>query len=175
MQLFVSKGFGGTTIDDVAAAAGMSRRSVFRYFATKEDIVVGKLDLGAEDMLDILRARPLDEPVWASLERIFDLAGDPKRQQALKLVQRIIFETPALRAVYLERTQSIQEAIAAEIIARASAAGEPHAEDDLALRAITAAAFACMDAAQHAWLASDNGESLTDFINRAMGAVQPRS
>ncbi len=174
MQLFVSKGFDETTIDDVAAAAGMSRRSVFRYFATKEDIVVGKLNLGTEDMLDILRTCPLDEPVWTSLRRIFDLAGGPERQQALKPVQRIIFETPALLAVYLERTQSMQEAIAAEIVARARAAGEPYAEDDLAPRAITAAAFACMNAAQHAWLASDSDEPLTDFIDEAMAAVQPR-
>jgi AcrR family transcriptional regulator len=40
----------------------MSQRSVFRYFATKEEIVDGKLDLGADDMLDILRPRPADEP-----------------------------------------------------------------------------------------------------------------
>ena len=41
--LFVSQGFDRTTIDEVAAAAGLSRRSFFRYFETKEDVVLSDL------------------------------------------------------------------------------------------------------------------------------------
>src|SRR6266545_7692516 len=41
-DLFVEKGYDETTIDDLAAAAGMSRRTFFRYFASKEELVMGK-------------------------------------------------------------------------------------------------------------------------------------
>ena len=40
LNLFDQKGFDGVTVDEIASASGISRRSLFRYFATKEDIVV---------------------------------------------------------------------------------------------------------------------------------------
>lgn len=67
MDLFLEKGFEATTFDDIAAAAGISRRSLFRYFGTKEDIVLsGMVDEGAIAR-DALAERPDDEPLWTSL------------------------------------------------------------------------------------------------------------
>ena len=43
LELFITQGFDNTTIDQIAAAAGMSRSSFFRYFPTKEDTVLGDL------------------------------------------------------------------------------------------------------------------------------------
>lgn len=169
LALFVSRGYDATTIDDIAAAAGMSQRSVFRYFATKEDIVVGKLDLRTDAMLDILRARPGDEPVWTSLRRLFDIVGTPDQQEVTKPIQRVVFETPALLAVYLQQLHSIQDAVVSALLDRADAACSPYAPDDPAPRAITAAAFGCLVAAQHAWLASTG--SLADCIDRAMASI----
>ena len=69
LKLFTERSYESVTIDDIAAAAGLSRRSVFRYFSTKEDIVVGKFDFVAGDMLAELRARPASEPP-ASVPRV---------------------------------------------------------------------------------------------------------
>jgi AcrR family transcriptional regulator len=171
--LFAARGYDATTIDDIAAAVGMSPRSVFRYFATKEEILVGKLDLGADDMLDILRARPAGEPAWTSLRRLFDIVGTPDQQEALKPIQRVVFETPALLAVYLQKLHSIQDAIVAALMDRAEAAGTPYAPDDPAPRALTAAAFGCLVAAQHAWMAPATNDSLATYIDRAMATVNP--
>ncbi|MFV2124235.1 TetR/AcrR family transcriptional regulator [Micromonospora sp. LOL_013] len=178
LQLFVSRGYDATTIDDIAAAVGMSQRSVFRYFATKEDIVVGKFDLGADDMLDNLRERPAGEPVWTSLRRLFDIvdasADTSGQQQVSKPVQRVILETPALLAVYLRKLQSMQHAVVAVLRERATAAGASYAADDPTPGALAAAAFGCLVAAQHAWLASTTEDSLADYVDRAMAALSPR-
>ncbi|MFY1653954.1 TetR/AcrR family transcriptional regulator [Solwaraspora sp. WMMB762] len=178
LQLFVSRGYDATTIDDIAAAVGMSQRSVFRYFPTKEDIVVGKFDLGADDMLANLRERPADEPVWASLRRLFDIvdatADTSGQQQVSKPVQRVILETPALLAVYLRKLQSMQHAVVEVLRERAEAAGAPYAADDPTPGALAAAAFGCLVAAQHAWLASTTEDSLADYVDRAMAALSPR-
>ena len=71
--LFIATGYETTTIDDIARAVGMSRRSVFRYFPTKEDIVLGKLNFLGEELLEGFRARPAEETVWESLRSIFAL------------------------------------------------------------------------------------------------------
>ena len=175
LSLFASRGYDATTIDDIAGAVGMSQRSVFRYFATKEEIVVGKLDLGAEDMLDVLRTRPADEPAWTSLRRMFDIVGTPDWEAATKPAHRVVFETPALLAVYLQKMHCIQDAVVDALLDRAEAAGTPYAPDDPAPRALTAAAFGCLGSAQHAWLASATDDSLSSYIDRAMATITPNT
>src|SRR6266536_1666319 len=69
--LFVEKGYDETTIDDLAAAAGMSRRTFFRYFASKEELVMGKYEFFGEQLAEELAARPVDDPLWASLRPLF--------------------------------------------------------------------------------------------------------
>ncbi|MFJ6726227.1 TetR family transcriptional regulator [Streptomyces sp. NPDC091281] len=177
--LFVERGFEATTVDDIAAAVGMSQRSVFRYFATKEHIVLGKFDLVVDDLLDALRARPADEPVWTSLRRVFDvlvtLAQTPGHEEMVEPVHRMVFETPALLAGYLQKLQQLQDAVVTELLARAEASGSPYAADDPTPRALTAAAFGCLVAGQHAWLASAPRASFAQAVDRAMATVVPRT
>jgi AcrR family transcriptional regulator len=130
----------------------MSQRSVFRYFPTKEDIVVGKIDFFADDLLVALRARPADEPVWESLRRGFDVAdpeGDPGGQDTAGELHEIVFATPSLLGRYLERRQ------------------RPTPE------AIAAAAFGCLVAAQRAWIAAGATEDFAAALDRAMASVGP--
>lgn len=176
--LFVERGFEATTIDDIAAAVGMSQRSVFRYFATKEEIVLGKFDFVVDDMLAALRRRPADESVWTSLHRLFDvlvaLAEKPGHQEMVEPIHRVVFETPVLLAGYLQKLQHMQESVVTELHLRAEAAGTPYAPDDPTPRALTAAAFGCLVAAQHSWLNSGAKGSFAHAIDRAMATVGPR-
>jgi AcrR family transcriptional regulator len=178
-ELFVERGYENTTIEDIAAEVGMSQRSVFRYFETKEDIVVGKFDYVADDMLKALRARPHAEPLWESLRRCFDLlvpfVDAPGKAEVAEPMQRIVFETPNLLARYLEKLQRMQDAVVVAVCERAAAAGTPYAEDDPAPRAIAAAAFGCLVAAQYSWLSAAERGSFAAAIDRAMASVGPRS
>ncbi|MET0422261.1 MAG: TetR/AcrR family transcriptional regulator [Actinoplanes sp.] len=175
LALFVERGYEATTIDDIAAAVGMSQRSVFRYFATKEEIVVGKLDLATEYMTDELRRRPAGEPVWVSLRHLFDMLNEPGTPDTDPATHRVMLETPALLAAFLQKLQQIQDAVVAVLHERAEAAGTPYAVDDPTPRALTAAAFGCLVAAQLSWLAAGAKTPLGEAVDRAMATLTPRT
>jgi AcrR family transcriptional regulator len=178
-RLFVERGFEATTIDDIAAAVGMSQRSVFRYFATKEEIVLGKFDLVVDDMLNALRQRPSGEEVWTSLRHVLGVlvsaSETPGQQELVEPIHRVVFETPALLAGYLQKLQHMQDAVVVILLDRAEAADSPYGADDPTPRALTAAAFGCLVAAQHSWLASGAKSAFADAVDRAMATIGPRA
>ncbi len=67
--LFAERGYEDTTVAEIARAAGISRRSFFRYFSSKEDVVVGTSDALAEDVLAAFARRPAAEPPLVAIER----------------------------------------------------------------------------------------------------------
>jgi len=176
-HLFVERGYDHTTIDDIAKAVGTSRRSVFRYFATKEDIVIGKFELFMEPLPQHLRERPLDEPLWHSLRGIADLlvtyVDDPDHEELADPMHRIIFTTPSLLASYLETLERLKLTLADVVRERAASRGEPYADHDPAPTAIVGAALGCIVAAQRAWIAQDAAVPLAPLLDRAMSAIHP--
>ncbi|MEU7558450.1 TetR family transcriptional regulator [Streptomyces eurythermus] len=120
LGLLARGGFDAVTVDEIAAAAGVSKRTFFRYFASKEDVVVQFLTgLGAA-MREELASRPASEPpstalrhtVWRSIDAC---AGQTER--TLRVVQ-LILGTPALLARFLERQAQWREELAAVVAER---------------------------------------------------------
>jgi AcrR family transcriptional regulator len=66
-RLFAEKGFSQTTIDDIAAAADVSRRTFFRYYDSKDDLLRSDVSDLLPVMIAALRARPADEPAFAAI------------------------------------------------------------------------------------------------------------
>ena len=62
MQLFAQKGFEETTIDDIVGPLAVSKRTFFRYFATKEDLVVAWYEELTGELVSALEGRPKSEP-----------------------------------------------------------------------------------------------------------------
>jgi len=70
LELFVSQGYAETTIDQIAAAAAVGRRTVFRYFATKEAMLLDHLVVQRRAMLQRLDERPALEPPLVSMHAV---------------------------------------------------------------------------------------------------------
>src|SRR5260370_25201222 len=68
MALFLEHGFEATTLDDIAAAADISRRSFFHYFASKEDVVFAWQEESTAALIAAVAARPANESMLAAAE-----------------------------------------------------------------------------------------------------------
>ncbi|MFF4243070.1 TetR family transcriptional regulator [Streptomyces sp. NPDC001822] len=169
LVLFDEKGFDATTVEDIAVAAGISSRSFFRYFATKEDAVIP--DPAAPGLLvrDALADRPADEAPWpamrAALQPIVELADeDPLRTLR---AMRVIVSTASLRARNLEKHIVWADMITPLMVARL---GDPPRGDVLA-QAVVAAAFTCLDVAFAGWVAENGSGGFGEVLDLAFAGV----
>jgi AcrR family transcriptional regulator len=173
-DLFVTQGYDGTTVDQIAAAAGMSKRTFFRYFPSKDDLVIGKYDLFADRMAEALDERPTDEPVWESLRRVFDITldyvQDDHQRARNDAMDEIVRRTPQLYARYLEKMQRVQQLLIGRVAGRLDEHG--HDPSNPRPAAIVGAAFACMQAARQAWFASDRAQPFGSYLDEAMSSFR---
>ncbi|MCI2975587.1 MAG: TetR family transcriptional regulator [Ferrimicrobium sp.] len=100
-ELFVAKGFDHTTVEEIAQAAGISPRTFFRYFATKEEVVMSFLWLKIDQLLASLAMRPRSESLLESVQVVFRaVQGETEVEQDRQLLQ-LLATTPSLRARWL--------------------------------------------------------------------------
>jgi AcrR family transcriptional regulator len=81
-DLFGKKGYEATTVAEIAAAAGVSRRTFFRYYATKDDVVTETSDELAEAMLTAVAERPRDEPPLVAIKRALVPVLEPGKHKS---------------------------------------------------------------------------------------------
>ncbi|MCP2163452.1 TetR/AcrR family transcriptional regulator [Goodfellowiella coeruleoviolacea] len=70
LRLFNERGFEAVSVDDVAAAANVSRSTLFNYFSSKEALVFDPDPQETQAWRELMRDRPADEPLWTSLQEI---------------------------------------------------------------------------------------------------------
>ncbi len=171
LRLFLHQGFDATTIDQIVNEVGVSRRSFFRYFGTKEDVVLGDLVSRGEVIAAELAKRPVEEDPWSALRNAFHESQEIIRgEQSSELAfGRMLFDTPSLRARFLEKQSRWQSLFVPLIASRLS----PRSEGtNVRATAIVAAALACLDAASEAWIAADGDATLSDLYDEAVAAVR---
>ncbi|MEV6564126.1 TetR/AcrR family transcriptional regulator [Streptomyces kronopolitis] len=166
-RLFAERGYDATPVDRIAEAAEVSPSTVFRYFPTKEDIVL------ADDRHAVLeaglRARPLDEPVVESMRRItVEALRRLTAQERGELIQRVrlIREVPAVRGRTAEKTARDAARLTAVLAERS---GRP--EGDPELRVTVAALLAALQEALLTWVESGPEGDPTGPVHRAMDVL----
>lgn len=99
VRLFRTQGYEDTTVDDIAAAAGVGRRTFFRYFRSKEDAISPDHDAALARIAGMFEAAHPDEPgasvVLRAAETVFDLYTDDPQLSVGRF--RLTHDVPALR------------------------------------------------------------------------------
>jgi len=152
LDLFALRGFENVTSDEVADAAGISRRTFFRYFATKADAVWGDFAGHVARLERLLAAGDPDRPVLASVCAAYvEVNAYPESQlHLLRERMQLILTEPALLAHSQLRFAEVDRAVARYVAARTG--GAP---DELVPRLVAASTRAAATTAFEAWLADD--------------------
>ena len=171
LDLFAERGFDQVTVEQIAAAAGMSARTFHRYFPAKEDVVIGDPAHGGEFVRAVFAGRPADEPVWDSLRLSFEalVTRAPRDDERGKRGMRVLVSAASLRARSLEK-----HLLWARMLTPLVAERLPG--DDAALRAeiIVQSALACLDVALTTWANADDGTTASELLERSFATLRPQ-
>ena len=168
LGLFLERGYEETTVDDIAAAAGIGRRTLFRYFPSKNDLPWGDFDALLAMMRGHLADLRPDVPVMEALRlAIIEFNRFPPEQVELHRERmRLLLEVPALVAHSSLRYRDWRTAVA-EYVAR-RLGGDVN---DLEPQAVAWACLGLCLAAYQEWLHHDSEDLLT-LIDRAFRRLE---
>ncbi|GAA1913927.1 TetR family transcriptional regulator [Streptantibioticus ferralitis] len=174
VRLFAEQGYEHTTIAQIAREAGISQRSLFRYFGTKEDLVCGDQAALGELLKRTVQQQPAEVSVWDALRAGFEviLTANHTPERVLEL-SRLIFNTPSLHARYIEKRLCWQAELVPIVQARLGSG--PESTPDPRAKAIVATVFACVDAATELWADHDGFLDLADLYDQCLAAVRGHS
>jgi AcrR family transcriptional regulator len=169
-ELFLSSGFERTTVEQIAHAAGVSRRTFFRYYESKEDVLVERSDRLGERLYAELAARPREEPPLLAIRNALVPAVEAGIEDAdfIRWVIRVLREKSPLRRAMMERRNRLEERIAALMAARLHS--RPNDNTPMLLAFVTRALH---DTAYNAWYdhETDDVAGLIDGLIARLRAV----
>jgi AcrR family transcriptional regulator len=169
VELFAAQGYDDTTLEEVAAAAGVSRRTLFNYFRNKEDLALSGLSEQGELIASRFAERPADEDPWASLRAAFQVLEEIEitGERRLEMVT-LLFGNESLRAGHVEKQARWQDLLAPLIEPRLP----PSDGRAFQARTIAAAAITCLQAATEEWLRRGGQVDQFDLYDEAVRAIR---
>jgi AcrR family transcriptional regulator len=168
-RLFFERGFDETTIEDIVEQVEVSPRTFFRYFDSKEDVVIGFFDDLGLELRSALAARPPEEPPFAAvreaLRALVEIYLD--RQERVIAAKRLSYDTPAIRARLLDKHARWENGVTEELAARLGV----DAETDPRPRLIAAVALAAFSTAVGGWCSNRGRDDLHARVDEALESV----
>jgi AcrR family transcriptional regulator len=117
IRLFLQQGFEATTVEQIAEAAGLSRRSFHRYFASKDDVLTAALEDSGAKIAAGIATRPETESPWLALRRGFDGLVAGTTTEAVPLV-RAMLQSTALSSSHTQKEANWQRAMSEALVPR---------------------------------------------------------
>jgi mycofactocin system transcriptional regulator len=120
LDLFAREGFEDTTMDRISDALGVGRRTLFRYFPSKNDIVWGDFDLVLDRLRALLDATPAEVPIMRALADAIVESNryEPAERRQLRIRMTLITSVPALQAHSMLRYEAWRAVVAEFVAAR---------------------------------------------------------
>jgi AcrR family transcriptional regulator len=167
MALFLDRGFEATTLDDIAAAADVSRRSFFHYFSSKEDVVFAWQEDSITALIAAIAARPANESMLAAAENaISAMVRQLEPGEALAMA-RLKRDNPALQARDQVKYEKLERALAEALHRRGG-----NKTDKLEARLVAMIATGAMRIGGECWAAEGARENPEALAKRMFAAIR---
>lgn len=172
LEMFDEQGFDETTVEQIAVAADISPRSFFRYFAAKEDVVLGDPMIYGELVRDRLTENVSAMPLWEALRAAFEpvVARTETDPDGTLRATRVMIRTPALRARNTEKHLVWMTALAPIVAATLPGDEERRMYE---ARAFTVAALTCLDISSAEWVRRDGALGIGKLLDQAFALLKP--
>src|SRR5947209_7679209 len=155
IDLFAEKGFDETTVEDIAAAAGTSRRSVFRYFESKSDFLAQSIVSYGTSLTDAIRScPPAYSPAGVLRHTLLTVAKTSASNPRSKKIMEIAAKYPAARQAQIARVAEIQDQVAEAFAERFGKGGK----DRTTARVLAALTHSLLGVAFQNWFESGQGD-----------------
>ncbi len=172
LRLAVEHGLDAVTRDAIADEANVSRRTFSNYFASKEDAILHGDRLRVQRLLELLRARPVNEPPWQALS-ITTVAHyrergelDPDWLARLRLLRR----HPSILAQQMAANAQLEEELAAEIAAR-----DPgHPDEPMRSRVMASIYLTTVRVIAGLWAEGNSSQPLEEAIRTGLARAAER-
>ncbi|MFF3665157.1 acyl-CoA-like ligand-binding transcription factor [Microtetraspora malaysiensis] len=168
LRLFTEQGYEATTVEQIAEAAEVSPSTFFRYFPTKEDLII-------QDDYDpliaaVIRAQPAELPPLAAIRQgirtAFAQVPEPELED-VRLRIRLMMNIPAVRARSLDNLLSTVD-VMAEVIAERTG----RERTSPAVRTFAGAVLGVMLPALYSWGTAGAARSLPDAVDEALALLE---
>ncbi|MEI9988761.1 MAG: TetR family transcriptional regulator [Rhizomicrobium sp.] len=166
LKLFVARGFDAVTLDDIAAAAGISRRTFFHYFESKEDLAFDWMDSSMDDIAAAVGREPKSLPMLTIALNAMVACAQPFPREEAWALMRLVQETPALRDRSQMKYGRLETALAAALAARKGL--KP---GDLKARLAAMTAAGALRVSSQAWYESGGKEDMATFARKVLKAL----
>jgi len=168
--LMVERGIDAVTPETVADAVGVSPRTFRNYFSGREEAVVDGMVQRSGAIVESLRARPVGEPVWDSLERalpdtITRIVGE---RDDMVVLMHLCRQNPAMLVQHLAVFDRMDRLLVEAVAERTGT----DAEHDLAPRLLAATVGVALRTSTAMWAESGADAALPDLVRESLALLR---
>jgi AcrR family transcriptional regulator len=166
-RMFADRGFDATTVEEIADAAGVSRRTFFRHFPTKEDVIFPDHERLRRTVAEQLESRTNEAPLVAACNSVRLVLADYVRQPEVSLLRfALTRKVAALREREVTSVHAYQRLFATYLRSRIVDG------DELQIELMAAAVVAGHNATLRRWLRSGGRLDALAELDRAFAVIQ---
>lgn len=167
VKLFLKNGYEATTVDAIAAAAGISRRTFFYYFKSKDDILLSMQSHGFETVCNAVATSPADQPPIDAVQAAFVKACAPYPSDEMMILDRVMLSSENVRArkqiAYMQQERELLACLCERW---------PDPTRRNSLRLVAMASMGAMRIAMDAWREEGGKRPLTTLIAETFATLQ---
>jgi AcrR family transcriptional regulator len=170
LRLAMERGLDGVTVEDIADAVGVSRRTFSNYFANKEDAILHADRERTGVLVSLVENRPVGEEPWPALRaacaELYRAQTLPDREWAAQL--RLLRRHPSLLARQVSDQFTLERDLAAVLVARG------HGLEDELAHLMAATFLTAVRTANVRWLEGPGERPLPSLVDHLLSRIDPR-